>query len=165
MIDIFFEKVSILLPAAMERMVGYSDAELNQIEKLYDISIRGDFRKFMSRAGRSDGGVIGDDPLIYYRPTWTVRGQILFQVNFFSSLQEIGAWDYLNKPFVFSWENESQYYFLQTSLPESDSVFMFDENQLTVVSTGMSFCDYLVETLDRYPIGRPICQGELLTVC
>jgi len=126
--------------------------------------VSGDFRSFMERAGRCDGGIIGDDPFIIYRSHWSVRTHILFQVNFFTSLQEIGAWDYLNKVFVFSVENETQYYFLQTGAVNADLVYHYDENNELVTATGMRFGEYLVDVLSRYPHERGLSKCELLNI-
>jgi hypothetical protein len=163
MSKLFFDQVNKIFPSAIRDMKGYSESELRKIEKLYDINIYGEFEEFMLQAGRSDGGVIGDDPLIIYRPTWSVRGQILFQINFFSDLQDIGAWDYLEKPFVFALENENQYYFLQTGSADP-MVFHYDANSEIVRRTEATFSEYLVDVLKRYPLGRALCQGELLIV-
>jgi hypothetical protein len=163
MSQIFFDKVRDVFPAALERMVGYSDVELEKIERLYGIIVSGELASFLRRAGRSDGGIIGDDPFIIYR-NWTVRTHILFQVNFFNDLQEIGAWDYLNKPFVFSLESETQYYFLQTDMPNPDLVYHYDENSRTIKSTGLSFYEYLLGVVARYPLGGEICHGDLLEI-
>jgi hypothetical protein len=160
---VFFDKVRDVFPSALERMVGYDEAEIQKIERLYGVVISGDFSSFLRRAGRSDGGVVGDDPFIIYR-NWNVRTHILFQVGFFNDLQEIGAWEYLNKPFVFSLESETQYYFLQTGLVNSDLVFHYDENSRMVKSTGLSFYEYLVGAVARYPLGGSICRGDLLEI-
>lgn len=159
---LFFEKVNEVAPAALGGMIGYSDFELKRIERLYGINVAGDFADFLLKAGRCDGGVIGDDPLIIYRNSWSVRTHILFQIDFFNSVQEIGAFDYLNKPFVFSFEHESQYYFLQTRNPDNMQVFHYDENAEAVRATGMSFEDYLIGILQRYPTEGVICKGDLL---
>ena len=164
MSKLFFEKVNELFPGVMDRMIGYADIEIEKIGRLYGINFPDDFKSFMQIAGRCDGGLIGDDPLIIYRPSWSVRTHILFQVNFFNSLQEIGAWDYLNKPFVASLESESQYYFLQTNVENPDLVYHFDENNESVASTGMSFGEYLVDILKRYPVGGVVCKGELINI-
>jgi len=160
----FFAKVQELCPNAADRMIGYSESEIEKLERLYGIQLSGDFRAFMERAGRCDGGIIGDDPFIIYRPHWSVRTHILFQVNFFSSLQAIGAWDYLDRVFVFSVESETQYYFLQTGAAEPDLVYHYDENSESVKATGMRFGEYLVDVLARYPHGRGLCKGELLNI-
>ncbi|ATQ79006.1 hypothetical protein CR152_19990 [Massilia violaceinigra] len=143
-------------------MVGYHEFELRRIERLYGINIGGDFSEFLLKAGRCDGGVIGDDPLIIYRPTWSVRTHLLFQVNFFNGLQEIGAFEFINKPFVFSLEAETQYYFLQTRNPDDMQVYHYDENAESVQGTGLTLENYLIDILQRYPIGGVVCKGELL---
>jgi len=106
---------------------------------------------------------MGDDSLIIYRKSWSVRSQLLFQINFFNDLQEIGAWDFLNKPFVFSVENESKYYFIQTSF--NDEVYCYDENLEQVIDTGMRFCEYLINLMKKNePGGFNISQGELIRI-
>ncbi len=161
--QLFFDKVDQVSPAARAQMVGYSPDELGKIERLYGIGISGQFRQFLLRAGRCDGGVIGDDPLIIYRPAWSVRAQILFQVNFFTALQDIGAYDFLNSPFAFSREAETQYYYLQTA-KQDDRVYHYDENTGTVVATGMNLQEYLIGVLARYPVEGPLCKGDLLSI-
>jgi len=163
MSQIFFDKIREVFPTALERMVGYSDIEIEKIERLYGIKVSGELASFLRRAGRSDGGVIGDDPLTIYR-NWTVRTHILFQINFFNDLQDICAFDNLNRPFIFSLESETQYYFLQTDVPNPDLVYHYDENGETIRSTGLSFYDYLLSVVARYPLGGEICQGDLLEI-
>lgn len=164
MSKVFFDKVAEVFPIALNRMVGYKLDEIKKIEKLYGISIRGEFESFLLRAGRCDGGVIGDDPIVIYNPLKDVRTHILFQANFFNDLQGIGAWEYLHMPFVFSLESETQYYFLQTGLQGNEYVYHYNENSEIIHNTGMSFSDYLIDITDRYPLGRTICRGELLII-
>ena len=52
------------------KAIGYSEEEITKIEKLYDIEVKGDFREFLKYAGRCDGDLLGDDPIILYRQTW-----------------------------------------------------------------------------------------------
>ncbi|MDK4791427.1 MAG: hypothetical protein OC189_05200 [Acinetobacter sp.] len=146
---------------------GYNYAEIKQIERLYDIEIKGDFKFFLERIGRCDGGLLGDDPLILYREAWNVRTHFLFQMAFFNDLQEIGAWDFLNKPFVFSLEEETYYYFLQTG-SSSEEVYLYNENEEKVSSTGIKFFDYLVDLSKKYElksnIRKKVPQGELIII-
>jgi hypothetical protein len=153
-------------PIDATQVAGYSEDELKKIEKLYDVRLLGSFRQFMTEMGRCSGGLLGDDPIILYRPAWSVRGQILFQVKFFSSMQDIGAFDYLEKPFVFSWEAESQYYFMMTKSQTPDAIYCYDENNETVRPAGFTFMEYMKDVLRRYRgYGRPvICRGELLNI-
>ena len=46
------------------KAIGYSEEEITKIEKLYDIEVKGDFREFLKYAGRCDGDLLGDDPII-----------------------------------------------------------------------------------------------------
>ncbi|MFJ2986493.1 SMI1/KNR4 family protein [Collimonas sp. NPDC087041] len=144
-------------------VIGYTENEINKIEALYDIKVKGEFRDFMLQMGRSDGGLIGDDPIVLYRPAWTVRGQILFQINLFNSLQEYGAWDQINKPFSFSRESETQYYYLQTEKNDG-LVYHFDENAGSVECTNLTFLEYLLDVRKRYPYKGVVCKGELIVV-
>lgn len=164
MSTITIDRIRGIYPAALDKMVGYSPEEMRKIERLYGITISGELASFMELAGRSDGGVIGDDPIIFYRSYWPVRTHILFQVNFFNSLQEISAWDYLNAPFVFSLESETQFFFLQTGLKGDDFVYHYDDNAKTVKRTEMTFSAYLLDVLNRYPVGGAVCRGDLLEI-
>jgi hypothetical protein len=78
-------------------------------------------------------------------------------------MQNVGAWDYLDKPFVFSLEAETQYFFLQTG-SEQETVFHYDENRKVVRSSNMCFSEYLAHIVERYPSGRGICRGDLLNI-
>jgi hypothetical protein len=153
-------------PIDVSRVSGYSEDELWKIEKLYDIKLLGAFRKFMNEMGRCGGGLIGDDPVILYRPAWPVRTQILFQIVFFGDMQNIGAFEYLDKPFVFSLESETQYYFLRTGSDTPELVYHYDENNKTVQETGLNFMNYMRDAIRRYRgYGREfVCQGELLNI-
>jgi hypothetical protein len=65
------------LPAENKAAIkGYSLEEIKKIESLYDIKIEGDFKEFMRIAGRCDGGLVGDDPIILYRHTITHNSPI-----------------------------------------------------------------------------------------
>lgn len=149
------------------QVIGYSESELATIEKLYDIQICGDFRNFMLEMGRCSGGLIGDDPIVLYRPLWSVRTQILFQCGFYQSLSDSKIYGLIpQKPFVFSREHETQYYFLLTGSDSPGLVYHYDENHQTVRSTGLSFMEYMQDAVTRYAgYGYDvICRGELLVI-
>ena len=120
----------------------------------------------MSEMGRCSGGLIGDHPIILYRPAWSVRTQILLQAGFFQEMQDIGAFNHLDKPFVFSKENYDEYHFLRTGSNFPEEVFHYDGNSETVRTTGLSFMDYMKDAIRRYlRYGRNvICRGELLNI-
>ncbi len=163
MMNVFFKALDENTFIDKEFIKGYSPDEIAQIERLYNIDVKDDFKCFLEKIGHCDGGCMGDDSLIIYRKSWSVRSQLLFQINFFNDLQEIGAWDFLNKPFVFSVENESKYYFIQTSF--NDEVYCYDENLEQVIDTGMRFCEYLINLMKKNePGGFNISQGELIRI-
>jgi hypothetical protein len=145
--------------------LGYSDTELVKIEKLYDVVVDGQFKVFLTEMGKSDGGVIGDYDILLYRSRLSLRSHILFQASFFTSMQEIGAYDYLhNKPFVFARLSETYYYFLQTS-NRDDLVYLYDENEDTVSATGETLFEFLIKLAISYK-GRPriLTQGNLIEI-
>ena len=153
-------------------VIGYTEHELKKIEALYEISIQGQLHEFMLLAGRCDGGLIGDDPIILYRPTWNVRSQILFQLRLWENLQEIQAYDFMGKygshTFCFSCEWETQYYFTITSNTD-DLVYHYDENSETVECTNLTFYEYLDDVYKRYVEEdsnrkQIVCKGELLEI-
>lgn len=133
--DLFRDEQSVV------NCVGYSERELDKISRLYDIRIEGQLKLFLSGMGKCDGGLIGDSQIQLYRTSWMVREHLLFQVDFFSQMQEAGNYGFLNKPFVFSLVSETQYYFLQTSL--SDAVYHYDSNTDVVTEAGVDLLDFL----------------------
>lgn len=146
--------------AIESELVGYSDQEIASIAKMYDICPTGQLRDFLSVCGRSSGGIWGDDPIILFRPAWSTRTQFVFQWKFRSALLETGELDLLERPFVFSWEAESQYYYMNTAV--NDSVFCYDENMEQVTETGMSLIEYLQTVSVRYRRVDSVCVGELI---
>ena len=168
MITNFFKLLNNLPIENHGLILGYSDEEINKIERLYDIVIEGECRLFMKKMGRSDGGLIGDDPIILYRELWSVRGQILFQLSFLEQLHDLKAFNYLKKPFVFSCEYETQYYFLQTKKGDNQ-VYHFDEITNVIQETQLTFSEYLLDVFEKYKKDsldgnreQIICRGELL---
>jgi hypothetical protein len=163
----FFERVRHGRAVDFKSVAGYSNEELSKIERLYDINITGDFRAFMLEMGRCSGGLIGDDPIILYRPTWSVRTQILVQVNFFSDLQDANLYKLMKpKPFVFSIESETHYYFLFTGSSDANAVYHYDENSKLLTETGMGFADYMADAVQRYRANDHgvVCRGELIVI-
>lgn len=169
MMENFYNYLNMLPLQNQSQILGYSENELIKIERLYDIKFRGEFREFMLNIGRCDGGLIGDDPIILYRSLWSVRAQILFQIGLYESLQDIQAHSFLRKkPFVFSWEAESQMIFILTDSDEN-VVYSFDENEEVINNTKMTFSEYLVDVLKRYSLPNEsilnnISKGELILI-
>lgn len=151
-------------PVYPELCEGYREEELAKIEKIYNISITGQFRVFMKEMGRCSGGLIGWDPIFFYY-LYGIDKHLPNQRYHQESMIEYDLEIYNeNKPFSFSCESETQYYFMLTESSEPELVYHFDENTETVSSTGMQFIDYMKDLIIRETgQGLPvICRGDLL---
>ncbi|WP_029531178.1 hypothetical protein [Pseudomonas asplenii] len=122
---------------------GYELSDLEKIERLYRVKIEGQLKDFLMELGKSDGGAIGDSVIQLYRPSWRVRQHLLFQVDFFSQMQDEGFFDYLKKPFVFAWLSETQYYFVQTTSEDINAVYNFDSSSLFVKRTEWDLVGFI----------------------
>ena len=152
------------------KAIGYSEEEITKIEKLYDIEAKGDFRGFLKYAGRCDGDLLGDDPIILYRQTWDMK--IYLRMNYSYFIDEnfkILHEEIKKKPFIFSIEMENYYFYIRTA-DEDLKVYCFDENEEKIKDTGMDFNEYMVDLVERYnPELKPTLDfstvGELLVQC
>ena len=152
------------------KAIGYSEEEITKIEKLYDIEAKGDFREFLKYAGRCDGDLLGDDPIILYRQTWDMK--IYLRMNYSYFIDEnfkILHEEIKKKPFIFSIEMENYYFYIRT-VDEDLKVYCFDENEEKIKDTGMDFNEYMVDLVERYnPELKPTLDfstiGELLVQC
>ena len=152
------------------KAIGYSEEEITKIEKLYDIEAKGDFREFLKYAGRCDGDLLGDDPVILYRQTWNMK--IYLRMNYSYFIDEnfkILHEEIKKKPFIFSIEMENYYFYIRTA-DDDLKVYCFDENEEKIKDTGMDFNEYMVDLVERYnPELKPILEipsiGELLVQC
>jgi len=152
------------------KAIGYSEEEITKIEKLYDIEAKRDFREFLKYAGRCDGDLLGDDPIILYRQTWNMK--IYLRMNYSYFIDEnfkILHEEIKKKPFIFSIEMENYYFYIRT-VDEDLKVYCFDENEEKIKDTGMDFNEYMVDLVERYnPELKPTLDfstiGELLVQC
>lgn len=123
-----------------KKSIGYSQKEIDQIEKLYDINIRKDFRTFLLHAGRSDGGLLGDT-IVMYRDYYSIRNQILFQLTLENDLPN---YNWLKeKPFIFAVFCETHYCFLKTN-DEDLTVYMYTEGENEIFSLETYFDDFMI---------------------
>ena len=152
------------------KAIGYSEEEITKIEKLYDIEAKGDFREFLKYAGRCDGDLLGDDPVILYRQTWSIQSYL--RKNYFNFIDEdytVLHGDLQKKPFIFSIEMETYYFYIRTA-DDNLKVYCFDENEEILKDTGMNFNEYMVDLVERYnPELKPTLDfstvGELMVQC
>ena len=148
------------------RVIGYSEDEVAQIERLYDINIKGDFRDFMLEMGRCSGGLFGDEIVFYRdRSNFPVRRNLLAQVFLFEEISNLRLQKlHKAKPFNIARISETQYFYILTSHEYDDIVCHYDENYETVKPTGKSFLEFMKEQADYYGSRQKdyICQGELI---
>lgn len=151
-------------PLAALGWQGYSTAELQKIEKLYDIKITGELHSWLSQMGRNSNGVFGDEALIVYR-NLGVRSHVMYQAGIFGLLQGAQVWELLNcKPFVFSCEDETVFFFLLTSSDNPDVVYKFNEDLNSVEKTTNTLFGYLHHIESQYTTPNPACVGELIVI-
>ena len=166
----FMDMLKEYLKKNERKAIGYSEEEITKIEKLYDIEVKGDFREFLKYAGRCDGDLLGDDPVILYRQTWSIQSYL--RKNYFNFIDEdytVLHGDLQKKPFIFSIEMETYYFYIRTA-DDDLKVYCFDENEEKIKDTGMDFNEYMIDLVERYnPELKPILEipsiGELLVQC
>ena len=166
----FMDMLKEYLKKNERKAIGYSEEEITKIEKLYDIEVKGDFREFLKYAGRCDGDLLGDDPVILYRQTWSIQSYL--RKNYFNFIDEdytVLHGDLQKKPFIFSIEMETYYFYIRTA-DDDLKVYCFDENEEMIKDTGMNFNEYMVDLVERYnPELKPTLDfstvGELMVQC
>ena len=166
----FMDMLKEYLKKNERKAIGYSEEEITKIEKLYDIEAKGDFREFLKYAGRCDGDLLGDDPVILYRQTWSIQSYL--RKNYFNFIDEdytVLHGDLQKKPFIFSIEMETYYFYIRTA-DDDLKVYCFDENEEKIKDTGMNFNEYMVDLVETYnselkPTLDFSTVGELLVQC
>lgn len=164
MIHLFFNKILNEYPMEYNRMIGYHEDEMQKIERVFRMKIVGDFKHFMIRAGKSDGGLIGDESLILYRQEWDIRTHIVWQEYFLRKIIVLQEYKSGDKPFMFSIENDLKYYFLRTGIEQDGFVFCFNEEEGMVFNTNMTFVEYLFDLMSREKPNGVVCHGDLLQI-
>jgi len=166
MTDDFCSEIRRKYPQFYSKMVGYSDDEIEKIEKLYGVEVTGQLRQFLRCAGRSAGGLVGDDTITLYRNAWTVRSHVALGFRLINDLQDISAWEYISNPFPFSIIGETQYYYVRTGSKShnKDIVYHYNEDESSVESTNMTLFDFLRRIINAQGVdeNRIVCRGELL---
>lgn len=166
----FFHSVYPELEVDAKYIKGYSEDEIRKINCLYDIEIKGHLYDFLLCMGRCSGGLFSDNALMFYRGNKSVRSQMLSQYTFNEDLCALQHYELVRKkPFMFSFENGTQYYFILTTSENSNLVYHYDENEETVELTGLTFNEHLrnlVDTDTRMCIKNmaPNFSGELIMI-
>lgn len=158
------EEISQGKPYDLSRVKGYTEDEIEKLEKLFDIQINGQLKRFLLEMGRCGGGLIGDDPIILYRPNMRLRDFVLLQHGLREEIYETG-WQTIsrNKPFNFAIEGETQSYFVLTVSDDPDQVYFHDENENTTSKTEWNLVEYLKLAVKHYG-GQPtnFAEGDML---
>ena len=86
---------------------------------------------------------------MFYREIKNVRSHVLSQLTLWDDLCSLQHWELVaKKPFLVSFENQTQYYFLLTESDNSDLVYHYDENEETIKLTNWTFNEYLRHLID-----------------
>jgi len=158
------------LPIDINFIRGYSEDEIIKIERLYDIKVVDQLYDFLYCMGRCSGGFFGDYPLMFYRGNKTVRSHILSQNSFREDLCNLQEYDIVSKkPFLISFENQTQYFFVLTESVNPNLIYHYDENEQTVHETQWTFNEYIrniinVDTRSCIQYMKLNFSGELLII-
>ena len=140
-----------------KQSTGYSDEEIEEIEKFYEITIKDDLKDFFRMAGRSDGGLLGKIGLLFYK-NWEVRKQCIFQDDFNGEcLVKNKYYTEANcYPFIFFVE-DSLYYIVTTrensefleSYTKKDRVHCYNMETQELTHTGKTFNEFMVDLVHK----------------
>ena len=87
MIEEYFKLLETLNEEQKNALSGYSDEEILKLESLYKVSITGELHAFLKKIGRCDGGLVGDDPFLFYHEVMNVRSHIVLQIYLINPLR------------------------------------------------------------------------------
>ena len=138
------------LEKSKKEFTGYNDDEIRGIEELYDIEVKGDFREFLSIAGKSLGGLLGEEELSLYND-WSIRERIVLQYDFQEYVQKdkFRGKGRDGKPFIIDLKSNSEYIFITTR--DNDlKVYHYSRENRTLKETGMNFSEYVTDLIKRY---------------
>lgn len=152
---------------------GYSETELNKIEKLYDVYIRCELRDFMLLAGRSAGHMLGDDFSLMYSPAMSVRDHLLYQEGRRKIISEDMGCSHLvvEKPFFFAEKMQAYLFFVKTnplSVLDENKVFCLNENFDHITEEQLPFSEFILREIYARRLSPPkrdvICVGEMVEI-
>ncbi len=145
---------------------GYAACELENLEKLYDISISDQLSVFFTEMGRCDGGVYGYAHLPTSDETRNIRSHVMFKESLVRSIA-MGPTDLLflqgGGEFFFFTEPPTVYYFLRTN-KENFHVHRFDSSTGEVEDTEIELLDFLINHEVPGKGDFPVSEGDLLKI-
>jgi hypothetical protein len=156
--------------ASAYEVIGYSDSEIEQIEHLYDICIKDEFKCFLKEAGRSCGcnlknGYTKTEIIIDLYCSVDVRQQVISQYVKRETLLNVAFQELKNekgsdlkkhrlykwisgKPYFLSLENQTQHFLILTEERGAYPVYRYDENSDEMSSINCGLVDYLRYVID-----------------
>ena len=147
-IENFFKIVKKYLSLNNRENIGYNDKEIEKIERLYNIEIKGDFRTFMKFCGKYDGGLFGNDPVILYEDDVSYQLELQSRLKFY--LTDIEYYDLdKSKIFLISVEMESNYFFIKTR-DDDLRIYEYSEGINEVLELNIDFNEYMLTLVKDY---------------
>lgn len=151
------------LPFDRGQIQGYSEAELLEITKNYNLSIHGDFRRLLLEMGSCSGGLLwGWHFSIYnnhYSPESFKDAQEIWLEGDWFNPQSAEYRDPVKHKMLFlSTFCETYEYILFT---DDNSVWWYDDNELSLKRMRVSFIQYLINRVKEQNKpwrGVPICD-------
>ncbi|QXA08902.1 hypothetical protein I6L27_04990 [Acinetobacter pittii] len=150
----------------LEKVNGYSEQEIAEIEKLNNISVHGQLKELLTTMGKCSGGVILGDDFYIYRYYRNAGFNIQRQKNLMAdeelaiNYRENGEKLDLAEEqyFEICGENEHANIFFMYTKDINDIVYEWDENNNTVKRFGTLF-EYLIRYRKR--LGSYSSQGTI----
>ena len=161
---ILFEKY---LEKSKKKFTGYNDDEIRGIEELYDVEVKGDFREYLSIAGKSLGGLLGKKEFLLYSDIG-VRERILLQFLLEKELRENELYDIVDeKFFILDYKNNSEYIFITTK--NNGKIYYYSKDRKILKEVENNFNDYIFKLIKKYnhsliEIKNDITSGNILNI-
>ena len=161
---ILFEKY---LEKSKKKFTGYNDDEIRGIEELYDVEVKGDFREYLSIAGKSLGGLLGKKEFLLYSDIG-VRERILLQFSLEKELRENELYDIVDeKFFILDYKNNSEYIFITTK--NNGKIYYYSKDRKILKEVENNFNDYIFKLIKKYnhsliEIKNDITSGNILNI-
>ena len=133
-----------------KQSTGYSDEEIKEIEKFYEIRIKDDLKDFFRIAGRSDGGLLNKNDLIFYK-NLTVREHVIFQWNFDEKcIIDNELYEEIKEYFLVFLINKSLYYLISIE-KDVEKLYVYSYNMETqeLTHTGKTFNEFMVDLVRK----------------
>lgn len=130
--------------------MGYNDEEIEEIEKFYEITIKDDLKDFFRMAGRSDGGLLNKNDLIFYK-NLTVREHVIFQWNFDEKcIIDNELYEEIKEYFLVFLINKSLYYLISIE-KDVEKLYVYSYNMETqeLTHTGKTFNEFMVDLVHK----------------